>query len=146
METTLRLAASRTSTMRGRPRGRRVLAAAMTALAAVLVSSCGGTPTSTTPTQITTQPPAASTTAPETTACAGTGGELIPITSDNVDAVGYDDATGVLTVVFESGGGYKYSGVPVDLWERFVAAQPNPWSAFGNPELVKGGYACARVS
>jgi hypothetical protein len=75
----------------------------------------------------------------------GTGGELIPIQSSNVQAAGYDADTGVMTVLFDSGGLYEYYDVPAGLWEAFVAAQPHPWSAVGDPQLVKGGYQYSRI-
>lgn len=75
----------------------------------------------------------------------GTGGELIPIQSSNVQAAGYDVSTGTMTVLFDSGGLYEYYEVPAGLWEAFVAAQPHPWSAVGDPQLVKGGYRYQRI-
>ena len=75
----------------------------------------------------------------------GTNGQLISIQSSNVSAAGYDKATMVMTVLFNSGALYEYYGVPEDLWTSFVAAQPNPWSQVGNPRLVGGGYAYKRI-
>lgn len=75
----------------------------------------------------------------------GTGGQLIPIQSDNVAQAGYDAATGTMTVLFDSGGLYEYYDVPAVLWEIFVAAQPHSWSAVGDPHLVKDGYRYARI-
>jgi hypothetical protein len=75
----------------------------------------------------------------------GTGGELISIQSDNVQAAGYDDATRTMSVLFDSGGLYEYYDVPSSLWVDFVAAQPHPWSAVGYPELVQGGIAYERI-
>ncbi len=75
----------------------------------------------------------------------GTGGQLIPIRSDNVTKAGYDTATATMTVLFDSGDLYEYYDVPGGLWEAFVAAQPHPWSAVGYPQLVKGGYGYSRI-
>lgn len=75
----------------------------------------------------------------------GTGGELIPIDSDNVVMAGYDVTTQVMTVLFDEGRLYEYYEVPLALWERFVAAQPDPWSTVGYPELVRGGYGYQRI-
>ena len=36
---------------------------------------------------------------------------LIPVTSSNVQAIGYDDERKVLTIVFHSGGTYEYAHV-----------------------------------
>ena len=70
----------------------------------------------------------------------GTGGTLIPIDSDNVAQAGYNATTQIMTVLFDSGGLYEYYDVPLALWEAFVAAQPDPWSLVGYPQLVQGGY------
>lgn len=76
----------------------------------------------------------------------GTGGELIPIQSDNVSFAGYDAATATMLVQFDGGALYAYYGVPLSLWNAFVAAQPHPWSAVGYPELEQGGYPYERLS
>lgn len=76
----------------------------------------------------------------------GTGGELIPITSDNVARAGYDAQAAVMIVQFRDGSIYEYYDVPLGLWERFIAAQPDPWSEVGYPELVQGGYSYRKVA
>jgi hypothetical protein len=75
----------------------------------------------------------------------GTGGELIIIQSDNVQAAGYDDNSRVMTIQFQNGSIYEYYGVPADLWLSFLAAQPHPWSQVGYPRLVKGGIPYKRL-
>lgn len=75
----------------------------------------------------------------------GTNGTLIPIQSDNVKAAGYDASSMVMTVEFDNGAIYEYFGVPADLWNSFVAAQPHPWSQVGYPRLVKGGIPNKRI-
>ena len=80
------------------------------------------------------------------TAGIGTGGELIPIDSDNVAMAGYDDSTRIMTVLFDSARLYEYYDVPPQLWESFVAAQPDPWSLVGYPQLVQGGYDYREVT
>ena len=76
----------------------------------------------------------------------GTNGLLIPIQSDNVHAAGYDETTLVMTIQFNSGYTYEYYGVPAELWNSFVAAQPHPWSQIGNPRLVQAGVPYKRIS
>jgi hypothetical protein len=76
----------------------------------------------------------------------GTNGELIVIESDNVARAGYDSESLTMIVEFNQGRLYEYYSVPIDLWERFVAAQPDPWSLVGYPELVGGGYAYMEVT
>ena len=75
----------------------------------------------------------------------GTGGQLIYIQSDNVQAAGYDEASRVMTVQFHNGAIYEYYGVSTDLWDSFVAAQPHPWSQVGYPRLVQAGIPYKRI-
>lgn len=75
----------------------------------------------------------------------GTNGALIPITSSNVIAAGYDAQNQIMKVQFMSGAIYEYYGVQIELWESFVNAQPNPWSAVGYPRLVGDGYPYKRI-
>jgi hypothetical protein len=82
----------------------------------------------------------------EQTVQVGTGGILINIESDNVQAAGYDASTRIMTVQFDNGYLYDYYQVPPNLWLEFVAAQPNPWSLVGYPRLVQGGYAYQRTN
>ena len=81
-----------------------------------------------------------------TTETAGTGGQLISIQSDNVRAAGYDANSMVMTVQFNNGYTYEYYGIPLDLWDSFIAAQPNPWSLVGYPRLVQAGVPYKRIS
>jgi hypothetical protein len=76
----------------------------------------------------------------------GTGGEMIAIQSDNVNAAGYDAATATMTVEFDSGEVYEYAPVPVSVWQDFLSAQPHPWSAVGKPQLVDAGIPYRKVS
>lgn len=76
---------------------------------------------------------------------AGTNGELIPITSSNVVAAGFDAKLLVMTVRFNNGALYEYYDVPISLWESFVAAQPHPWSQVGYPRLVQAGVPYKRI-
>ena len=76
----------------------------------------------------------------------GTNGVLIPISSSNVIAAGFDAKVLVMTVKFNNGALYEYYDVPISLWEDFVAAQPHPWSQVGYPRLVQAGVAYQRIS
>jgi hypothetical protein len=75
----------------------------------------------------------------------GTGGALIDISSDNVSAAGYDASTMIMTVQFNNGNTYEYYGVTGELWNSFIAAQPNPWSLVGYPRLVQAGVPYRRI-
>ena len=76
----------------------------------------------------------------------GTNGVLIPITSSNVMAAGYDTQSQIMKVQFKNGRLYEYYGVDLELWNSFVSAQPNPWSTVGYPRLVGEGYQYRRIS
>lgn len=45
-----------------------------------------------------------------------------PVTSSNLEAVGYDAAAQRLWVKFKGGRKYRYEGVPADLHARLMAA------------------------
>jgi hypothetical protein len=81
----------------------------------------------------------------EVVAVVGTGGQLISIQSDNVFAAGYDATSMVMTVQFNNGYKYEYYGIPIELWDSFIAAQPNPWSMVGYPRLVQAGVPYKRI-
>jgi hypothetical protein len=76
----------------------------------------------------------------------GTNGELISIQSENVRAAGYDEASRIMSVQFDNGALYEYYGVPPDLWNSFVSAQPHPWTQVGYPRLVQGGIPYKRIN
>lgn len=75
----------------------------------------------------------------------GTSGQLVSIQSDNVRAAGYDANSMIMTVQFNNGYTYEYYGIPLELWNSFIAAQPNPWSSVGYPRLVQAGVAYKRI-
>lgn len=81
----------------------------------------------------------------EERALVGTNGQLISIQSDSVLAAGYDVNSMTMTVQFNNGRTYEYYGIPVELWNSFIAAQPHPWSQVGYPRLVQGRYSYARI-
>lgn len=76
----------------------------------------------------------------------GTNGQLISIQSDNVQAAGYDANSMTMTVQFNNGYTYEYYGIPAELWNSFIAAQPHPWSQVGYPRLVQAGVPYKRIS
>lgn len=119
-----------------------VLVTMLTVLMAGCGSSTAGTPQASAPVPVASVPQEIG---PPPEPEVGTGGQLIAIQSDNVQAAGYEAGTGVMTVLFDSGGLYEYYDVPASLWESFLAAQPHPWSAVGDPQLVKGGYRYQRI-
>jgi hypothetical protein len=82
----------------------------------------------------------------QTNETGGTSGQLISIQSDNVRAAGYDASSMIMTVQFNNGYTYEYYGIPLELWDSFIAAQPNPWSLVGYPRLVQVGVPYKRIS
>ena len=54
---------------------------------------------------------------------------MINVQSDNVHSYEYESTTGVLTVLFRSGGLYEYSGISENLASWFKA--PHPWRHIG---------------
>lgn len=82
----------------------------------------------------------------EVQALVGTNGRLIPIQSDNVLGAGYDANSMTMTVQFSNGHIYEYYGIPSELWNSFLAAQPHPWSQVGYPRLVQNEYVYKRIS
>jgi len=75
----------------------------------------------------------------------GTNGQLITIQSDNVAAAGYDAESMTMTVQFNNLYTYEYYGIPSELWNSFIAAQPHPWSQVGYPRLVQAGVPYKRI-
>ena len=81
----------------------------------------------------------------EAPATVGTNGQLISIQSDNVQSAGYDANSLTMTVQFNNGYTYEYYGIPAELWNSFIAAQPDPWSQVGYPRLVQAGVPYKRI-
>jgi hypothetical protein len=98
-----------------------------------LLTGCGNSTVSSSSPQVESQP------------IVGTNGQLISIQSDNVQAAGYDATSMTMTVQFNTGYTYEYYGIPADLWDSFIAAQPHPWSQVGNPRLVQAGVPYKRI-
>jgi hypothetical protein len=58
--------------------------------------------------------------------------DMEPIRSDALAAVDYDEARLILTVEFAHGGIYEYAGVPRELYDELLDAQPHPWAQVGD--------------
>jgi hypothetical protein len=48
--------------------------------------------------------------------------EMIPVSSSNIQSVGYDPENSVLVVQFTEGRQYEYSNVTVEVFERLATA------------------------
>lgn len=46
-----------------------------------------------------------------------------PVTSSNIESIGYDDATQTLEVRFHNGRTYRYSSVPPEEYQALVSAE-----------------------
>ncbi len=49
--------------------------------------------------------------------------EMIPVTSSNIRAVGFDEPTSTLFVEFIKSGRYSYAGVPREKFDQLLAAE-----------------------
>ncbi|ACT95676.1 KTSC domain-containing protein [Dyadobacter fermentans] len=69
--------------------------------------------------------------------------EMIDVSSSTVQAIGYDEATGTLRVVFLKSGTYEYYLVPSEIYLAFISAPSK--GQFHNLYIKKGGYSYSRV-
>ncbi|HZX79908.1 MAG TPA: KTSC domain-containing protein [Lysobacter sp.] len=67
---------------------------------------------------------------------------LAPVKSSNVDAIGYDAATGRMGVRFKGGAVYHYEGVTPELAAKVQGS--NSIGAAVSAHLVKGGLAFSK--
>jgi len=67
---------------------------------------------------------------------------LLPVTSSNVEAVGYDRATQTLRIVYIRGGTWDYAGVEPGVYERLLRA---PSKGKFIAQSVKPAYLAKRV-
>ena len=49
--------------------------------------------------------------------------KLETVTSDVIHAIGYDEETSVLEIIFNSGAIYQYRGVPRQVFDEFMHAE-----------------------
>ncbi len=68
---------------------------------------------------------------------------LVRVTSDVIDALGYDEVASSLTVVFSDGRVYEFHLVPRSVYEEFLVA-PSKGSFF-NEKLKNGPYGSRRT-
>lgn len=66
----------------------------------------------------------------------------IPVTSSNVDSVGYDTNTQTLEVEFKNGYVYQYFDVPENIYKQMIHADSAGRFLFTN---IKGVFRYARV-
>lgn len=70
-----------------------------------------------------------------------------PVTSSNVAAVGYDDATHTLEVEFKDGSVYQYFAVPESVYNGLRAASQSGESVghYFDVYVKKAGYGYTRL-
>jgi len=67
-----------------------------------------------------------------------------PVTSSNINSIGYDPQSGTLEVEFTSGDVYQYFNVPEHLYNGLLqAASPGQ---FLNINIIRYGYRYQKVS
>lgn len=69
--------------------------------------------------------------------------EYKPVSSSNIAAIGFDDATNTLGVQFLNGTEYHYFGVPLEVYEGLLNAPSK--GSYLNELVKKSGYAYSRV-
>lgn len=68
--------------------------------------------------------------------------EMIGMESSNVEAVGYDEDKKELHVRFKGGATYVYREVPIETYQKFMAA-PSKGSFLAT--VIKPGFACSKM-
>lgn len=68
---------------------------------------------------------------------------MVPVSSSNLRAVGYDAATQTLRVAFISSGVYEYSGVPSSVHAGLMAASSH--GSYFDAHIKKGPYRYRKV-
>jgi hypothetical protein len=68
--------------------------------------------------------------------------QRIPVSSSNVDSVGYDEDSGTLEVEFKNGTVYQYFDVPSKIYENLMSA-----SSIGGflASSIKGSFRFSKV-
>jgi hypothetical protein len=64
--------------------------------------------------------------------------EMIPVTSSNLAAIGYDADTATLRIQFIRSGSYDYQGVPQDVYDGLLMATSK--GQYFDQFIKKGGY------
>ena len=74
---------------------------------------------------------------------ASTDGQLIPVSSSNLRAVGYDEWSGTLEVEFRSGGIYQHYNVPDSLFHGLMKAGSKGHYYYYH---LRNRYGCTRIN
>lgn len=68
---------------------------------------------------------------------------MIPVSSSNLQAVGYDPTTQILRVAFKNGSLYEYSGVPASVHAGLMAAGSH--GSYLDTYIKKGPYPYRQI-
>lgn len=63
---------------------------------------------------------------------------MVPVSSSNLKAVGYEAATSTLRIVFLNGGIYEYFGVPPSVHAGLMSASSH--GSYFDAQIKKGPY------
>lgn len=69
--------------------------------------------------------------------------EMIPVSSSNLVAIGYDYEIAVMHIEFLKSGTYAYQGVPAEVYESLLSAGSK--GQYFDQFIKKGGYPYSKV-
>ena len=69
--------------------------------------------------------------------------ERLPVTSTDINSVGYDIDSQVLEVEFHKGGTYQYFGVPQNIYDDLMASDSK--GKYFNLNIKKAGFAYSKI-
>lgn len=69
--------------------------------------------------------------------------ERTPVSSSNLESIGYDERTNTLEVAFLNGTIYQYSGVPASIYKGLMLASSH--GSYLDRHVKKAGYSYHRV-
>ena len=68
---------------------------------------------------------------------------MVPVSSSNLGAVGYDAASQILRVAFITTGLYEYSGVPASVHAGLMSASSH--GSYFDAHIKNGAYPCRKI-
>jgi hypothetical protein len=69
--------------------------------------------------------------------------ERLPVTSTDVNSVGYDVDNQVLQIEFHKGGTYQYFGVPQNVYDDLMGSDSK--GKYVNSNIKKAGYSFSKL-
>lgn len=65
------------------------------------------------------------------------------VVSSNIAAIGYDQSTSTLEVIFKNGGIYHYHNVPLSVYNNLMTASSH--GGYLDSHIKKGGYRYSKI-